>query len=311
MKKSKKNILITGYNGFVGSNLTAALREYHLIGIDLFKGDSVDEHVDWTDIDSIENVDCVIHLAGKAHDVANTSDQQSYFDINLGLTKNIFDFFIKSNAEKFIFFSSVKAVADNVIGDVLTEDVKPDPLTPYGKSKLAAEEYIRCAIIPQGKSVYTLRPCMIHGPGNKGNLTLLYNVVKKGIPYPLGEFDNLRSFTSIGNLLFIITKLINDAIESGIYHIADDEPVSTNDIIGLISDSLRRKTRIWYISKKHIMIIAKMGDSFHFPLNSERLKKLTESYVVSNKKIMSALGEFKLPISAKEGLLQTFKSFIK
>ena len=86
--------------------------------------------------------DAIIHLAGKAHDTKNQSVAQAYFDINTGLTQRIFDFFLESTAKKFIFFSSVKAVADSVVGDALREDVIPTPIGPYGESKIAAENYI-------------------------------------------------------------------------------------------------------------------------------------------------------------------------
>ena len=59
---------------------------------------------------------------------------------------------------------------------------------------------------------------MIHGPGNKGNLNLLYNVVKKGIPWPLGDFENRRSFTSIDNLCYVIEGLLTKEVPTGIYH---------------------------------------------------------------------------------------------
>ena len=75
---------------------------------------------------------------------------------------------------------------------------------------------------------------MIHGPGNKGNLNLLYGVVKKGIPWPLGSFENKRTFTSIDNLCYIINGLLTKEVESGIYNINDDEAVSTNELIEII-----------------------------------------------------------------------------
>ena len=125
------------------------------------------------------DLNAIIHLAGKAHDTKKATDEKVYFDVNLGLTKQIFDFFLQSSAEKFVFFSSVKAVADKVNGSQLKEDIVPDPQSPYGKSKLAAENYILSQKLPINKRVYIIRPCMIHGPGNKGNLNLLYNIVQK------------------------------------------------------------------------------------------------------------------------------------
>ena len=310
-------ILITGITGFVGSNILKSLRNNHeLLGLDIKskKVDNLIKSYSWIELDVIPNVDTIIHLAGKAHDTRNTSDAQSYFDINTGLTQKIFDKFLESDSKKFIFFSSVKAASDKVIGDLLTEDIIPSPVGPYGESKIKAEQYILKKIDDNqdkmiGKRVYILRPCMIHGPGNKGNLNLLYKVVSKGIPWPLGSFNNKRSFTSIDNLSFIIEKIINMDIESGIYHIGDDDPMSTNQLIGLISESVGKKSHIWNIPKWLINLFAITGDILHLPLNTFRLQKLTENYVVSNAKIKRAIGINKLPVTALEGMEKTLTSF--
>lgn len=321
------NILITGIHGFVGSNLVSNLKTQHTIyGLDIVspQKDGVVKTYGWHELEQIPPVDVIIHLAGKAHDTKNTGEEKAYFEINVGLTQKIFEHFLNSNASKFIFFSSVKAVADNVQGEYLTEEKTPNPQTPYGKSKLVAEQYIlnklptpdsglRSSVfcLPSSvKKVYILRPSMIHGPGNKGNLNLLFNVVKKGIPWPLGAFENKRSFTSIDNLAFIIKQLIEKDFEQGIYQIADDEPLSTNRIIELISESKSKKARIWNINKNVIKTIAKLGDALHLPLNSERLKKLTESYVVSNEKLKKVLNIEKMPTSAEEGMKKTLASLM-
>jgi nucleoside-diphosphate-sugar epimerase len=199
-------------------------------------------------------------------------------------------------------------VADEV-DVVLTEEQINNPITHYGKSKLLAEQYILSKQVPEGKRVYILRPCMIHGIGNKGNLNLLYKLAFKGIPWPLGAFANKRSFCSIDNLMFIINELIErDDIPSGVYHVADDEALSTNDIISLLAETQNRKANIWNVSKGLIQYFAKIGDVLRLPLTTQRLQKLTESYVVSNRKIKSAIGK-DLPVSAKDGLLKTFNSF--
>jgi len=187
----------------------------------------------------------------------------------------------------------------------------PNPITHYGKSKLLAEQYILSKLIPAGKRVYILRPCMVHGPGNKGNLNLLYKLASKGIPWPLGAFENKRSFCSIDNLMFIIKELIErEDISSGVYNIADDEALSTNNVISILAESQNKRAKIWNVSKGLIQSLAKLGDLIHLPLTTERLQKLTESYVVSNHKIKSAIGK-PLPVSAKDGLLKTFNSFHK
>ena len=224
------------------------------------------------------------------------------------MTKTVFDAFLASDSKVFITLSSVKAVADKIQGE-LNEEHIPNPTTHYGKSKLLAEQYILSKEFPDGKRVYILRPCMIHGPGNKGNLNLLYKLASKGIPWPLGAFQNKRSFCSIDNLMFIFKELIErEDIPSGVYNVADDTDLSTNEVISILAESQNRKPNIWRISKKSIQIIAKIGNVLKLPINEERMQKLTDSYVVSNQKIKTAIGK-PLPVSSREGLLKTFHSF--
>ncbi len=293
-------ITITGASGFVGSNLIEFLNKSNQIDKISLRFESPKQ----TEI----FCDAIIHLAGKAHDLKKVSKPREYYEANFELTKQLFDVFLQSDAKVFVFISSVKAVSDEG-KDVLTEIKIPNPQTHYGKSKLLAENYIISKKIPEWKRVFILRPCLIHGPGNKGNLNLLYHLVSKGIPWPLGAFENQRSFCSMDNICFVINEILdNENIPSGIYHLADDTPVSTNQLIAIMAASQNKKANIWNIPKKTITMLAKIGDVLHLPLNSERLQKLTESYLVSNQKILKAIGK-PLPISSEEGLLKTLKSF--
>jgi nucleoside-diphosphate-sugar epimerase len=295
-------ITITGASGFVGVNL----QDYFKSSDEIF---SMSSRYQVNQEFKLKG-DAVIHLAGKAHDTKNVVNPTYYYESNFELTKQLFDAFLNSGASVFIFMSTVKAVADEVVG-VLYEDAVSVPKSHYGIAKQQAEEYILKQKLPEGKRVYILRPCMIHGPGNKGNLNLLYKLVAKGIPWPLGAFDNKRSFLSIENICFVIKELLeNESIPSGAYQVADDKPLSTNEIIQLIDKSLNKKSIIWPIPVSLIRIIAKLGDVLHLSLNSERLKKLTENYIVSNQKIVTAIGK-KLPVSSKQGLMNTFMSFKK
>jgi nucleoside-diphosphate-sugar epimerase len=291
-----KKYFLTGASGFIGTSVLKAFGQHNF--------------QIWRRNDNVQfnGVESIIHLAGKAHDLKKTSNSDEYYQVNTELTKKVFDAFLDSNAKVFITLSSVKAVADQINGS-LTEEFIPAPITHYGKSKLLAEQYILSKEIPEGKRVYILRPCMIHGPGNKGNLNLLYQLVSKGIPWPLGAFENSRSFCSIDNLMFIIKELIErEDIPSGVYNIADDVALSTNEVISVLAESQNRTPKIWKVSKGLIQFVAKIGNLFRIPLNEESLQKLTDSYIVSNRKIKSAIGK-PLSVSSKEGLLKTFKSF--
>jgi len=305
-----ESVLISGSSGFIGTNLIQYLKKHGYISLNsVTRGKSTSRYtsfeISYEDLLTSGNHSYMhyIHLAGKAHDVRNTADEAEYIEVNYELTKRFYDrFHHDKNAKTFIFISSVKAVSDAPKG-ILTEKTEPHPLTAYGKSKLMAEKYI-LDHLPANKSVIILRPCMIHGPGNKGNLNLLYNIVSRGYPWPLGAYQNQRSFLSIENFCFVINKILQAKVCSGIYNISDDEPMSTNDLVKIISNINNKKERIWNISKTIIRVVAKTGNILPLPLNEERLQKLTEPYIVSNTKIKSELGT-NLPLSAVEGFTKT------
>ncbi len=299
-------VLLTGGSGFVGSNMVKSLKG---TGMNTKCIDLRDDF--WKEkLDKSANV--IIHLAGKAHDLKKVANIEEYFEVNTALTEELFDCFLSSDCRDFIFFSSIKAVIDHVEIREVNEEMTPNPETPYGQSKRMAEEYILSKSLPPNKRVFILRPAMIHGPGNKGNLNLLYTLVSKGVPWPLGSFENRRSFCSIDNVCFVVKELIErENIPSGVYNLADDEALSTNDLIRLIGSTTRKKARILEIPKGFIKGFAKLGDVLGLPLTTERLEKLTESFVISNRKIKMALGLEELPITAREGLRKTIESFKK
>lgn len=314
-------ILITGIHGFVGSNLVEAMKGQHTIyGLDIVNPikDGVECTYSWDDLDKglLPSVDAIIHLAGKAHDTKNKSAAEVYFKVNTGLTQKMFDYFLAHESiQKFVFFSTAKAAADKVDG-ILTEEVVPSPVGPYGESKIAAEKYIQEILETWNlehetltKQVYIFRPCMIHGPGNKGNLNLLYNVVRKGIPWPLGAFENRRTFTSVENICFAVNGVLTKDVPSGIYNMGDDEALSTNELIEEICKSLGKTAHIWKLPKGLMNGLARLGGWLHLPLNPERLRKLTEDYVSSNAKIKKALGVERMPVDARKGLQRTLESF--
>lgn len=299
-----KRIGITGMSGFAGTNLSNYLsdRAFDVVNLNL-RTDSWQKLLEF-------DCDVVIHLAGKAHDLKNTSEPEDYYKINCELTNVVYKKFLQSNASTFIFVSSVKAVKDTVEG-VLTEVDIPTPETHYGKSKLLAEQFILDNPPPIGKRFFIVRPCMIHGPGNKGNLNLLYQFMKLGIPYPLAAFKNKRSFLSIENFCFLMVNLIeNNNLSSNLYHLADDVPLSTNEVVEILAKSVGKKSKLLKVKPSFVKLIARIGDAFKLPFNSERLEKMTENYVVQNLKIKGDLN-ISLPVSSREGLKITAESFNK
>ena len=297
-------ILITGAYGFVGTNLCKYLvskgHECHALDIPVAKRADVpyNQFFTWDDLERLfpnrtidqpsqsNNYDVLIHLAGKAHDLKKIACEQSYFDINVGLTEKIFNA-SQGKVARFIYFSSSKADANG---------------NAYGRSKLAAEQFLA------GRAI-VLRPAMIHGPGNKGNLNLLWGIARRGFPWPLAAFENRRSFTSVGNICAAVEALAERGT-NGIYPIADDDMLSTSRIIELMAEACGRKARLWRLPKGFMRFVARVGDVLHLPLTTERIKKLTEDSFVDNTELKRRLGWQQMPVQAEDGMRETLKSFM-
>lgn len=303
------NIFITGVSGFVGTNLVNYFKDRGGVmpygSSRQMKSNLPEKLMLVTDYSAATlnelKIDIFIHLAGIAHDLNNQYEPKDYYTVNFEGTKNAVDEFLKSNARAFIFVSSIKAVCDtsSIPAD---ESVKPAPMTDYGKSKWQAEEYIQRIAPGSDKKFYILRPAMIHGPGSKGNLNLLYRFAKSGLPFPFGAFHNQRSFLSIGNFNYAIDTIINKDVAPGTYHLADDGFLSTMELYSLLCKAMNSKIRIWNVPKKLIQVMAALIG------RKNMITKLTEDMMISNEKILKALNS-PFPVGLKEGLVTTIRSF--
>lgn len=314
-----ENILVTGASGFIGSNLIPYLlkKGCKLYGhsrdlnyLQTAYGDFLQGVLSDCSADSLRKnqIQSVVHLAGIAHDLSKKYTENDYFTVNLHNSCALFDAWksLQNPKGRFIFISSVKAVADQGAVD-LDESAIPMPVSAYGRSKYLAEKYI---VENSGETMYyILRPCMVHGPGNKGNLNLLYRFVKMGLPYPLGAYDNKRSLLSVENLCFCIDHMLRKPIDRGVYHVADNGSISTREIVDSMAEILGQKARILNIPKSIIEGGAKFGSLLNLPFNQIRLTKLTEDLTLSNQKLLQALSK-PLPLDLKTGLKNTLKSFL-
>lgn len=310
-------VFITGISGFVGSGLVSYfLREPEIVifghsrnpgRVEKSKDSRITMVPDYSArvFDEL-GIDYVIHLAGIAHDVSNRYTTDDYDKVNCLGTVTAFDCFVKSKATKFIFLSSIKASVDSSDFPV-TEEVEPAPLSDYGRSKLKAERYLIQTSLASTKLVYVLRPVLIYGEGIKGNLKALHQYVKSGLPYFFGAYGNHRSLLSAENLHFVVLCFLKNNYASGTYHVSDDDPISTNDLIRIISKSLGRSPRIWKIPKWIIDPLSTGASFIGIPLVRLK-KKLTENLVVSNAKLKSVMRE-SLPVNDQTDLLNTFNSF--
>lgn len=296
-------VTVLGPTGFVSKNLQNSLKPtYDIWKVSLRKGFCINK-----DYDSQVWINCV----GKAHDFDGKATKEDFYYANFELVKVIYNEFINSNASLLIHISSIAAQEEFSSDIPLMEDAKCNPISLYGKSKREAEIWLMNQKIPANKKIIILRPPMIHGEGDKGNLRNLFNIVRYKIPNPFVSFKNKRSFISIDNFVFYIDQIIqkHNILPSGIYNVCDDEGMSTNKIIEIIKEVKRFKLPNIYIPKFFVLVLAKIGDFVPIPINTNRLNKLTSNLLVSNSKIKNALAIDSLPLSAEEGMIKTIKSF--
>lgn len=296
-------IILFGSSGFIGQSLFSYLKNNFSITNSSLR--------DLNNLREVKTHDIIINLVGKAHDHKGEATERDFDYANYELVKELYKAFEQSDAKVLIHISSIAAIEETGSSNALTEEMECNPQSWYGLSKRKAEEYLLNQDIPEGKKVIILRPTMVHGPGDKGNLALLYKLISKGLPYPLAKFDNRRSFLSIDNFNFFIERIINNIehVDSGIYHVCDDTPIATSSIISIIGKVTDKKVMNFALPKGIVKGIAKIGDIVPIPLNSKRLSKMTSDLVVSNEKIKKALGIDSLPVSAEEGLEKTIRSF--
>jgi nucleoside-diphosphate-sugar epimerase len=299
-----RKISVLGSTGFVGLNLVPFLKKENAVQEVSLRNKN------WKA--DLRDSDVIINLVGKAHDHKGIATETDYFYANFHLVKEIFEVFQKSEARLLIHISSIAALEEYGRSKALDENDIENPQSFYGKSKRAAELFLLEQNLKTNKKIIILRPPMIHGAGDKGNLTLLFNIVKYRIPWPLSNFKNKRSFLSIDNFNYFTEAILKnrDTCNSGVYHICDDEPLETNTVIECMRLLSNRKSFNIKLTKSSVLWLAKIGDRVGFPLNTKRLNKMTSNLVLSNQKIKKTLKMDLLPLSAQEGLKKTIMSFL-
>ena len=294
----KKKILITGASGFVGQHLSVSLAEdYSLFA--LSRDESLvgfDATYTW---DALLDMDCtfdvVIHLAGLAHDTSNKSLEEDYFNVNMGLTEKLVNWINKaSKPVKIVYFSSIKVFGDL---DRISDEYNKNPTSVYGRSKLAAEKCIE-STLQNYHNYYLLRPVMIYGEGNKGNLPKLYDLLIKGVPYFFGSWENKRSILSVQNLDFVVKQLIKKDVASDGFIVSDDETISTYQMLKYLFSA----KNLIFIDWKVPSLIIGVSIRITNVLGIDVLHKLLGNLEVDNSKLKKALNIKIMPLTTEQGL---------
>lgn len=300
-----KRVLLTGASGFIGRHLVQELEGYELWAISHSRKsiEGVSHVFAWDKLDNIEGeFEAIVHLAGLAHDTQNQSTEDDYFAVNKGLTKQLLSHCDRLNVKTFVYLSSVKAVVDSTCDEKIDELTPCSPSHVYGRSKLAAEQVIDQTMINAPRVI--LRPVMVYGPGQKGNLKTLEKLLSLRIPFPFGKWKNKRSVLFVGNLTSCIKTIIEKKPDSGTYFIADDQSVSTVDLLRLIAKGIGVKPLFIPTPNGLIKGLLKLMPARVHAITN----KVLGSLEVDNQKLKSALSIEEMPFSTIDGFEKTFQS---
>lgn len=295
-------VLVTGANGFIGARLCEALRQSGCVVRTASRSASPGNHIviDFSRIDSCpaelcRNIDVIFHLAGKAHALAEHQQENAeYHLINTLGTQKLLEAARQAAVKRFVFFSSVKAVGDSD-HQPMDESVIAPADTPYGQSKRDAEElvlhghYVPHAVV--------LRPSMVYGSTNKGNLPLMIKAIRRGLFPPLPEQGNRRSMIHVDDLICAaLLAAENPAAAGQRYIVTDQQNYSTRQIYDAIRLALGKPRLNWAIPMSWLKTLANVGDFIgklsgrRFLFDNDALQKLTGSAWYSSVKISRELG---------------------
>src|SRR3990167_1154528 len=254
-------IFITGASGFVGRQLVPYLlnntkamlclatrsdsQKLKNARVSYFNFKSLSEDINWQD--GIRGCDAVVHLAARVHVMHENakSPLELYRLINVKATLNLAEQAARAKVKRFIYISSIKVNGENTAKGVkFSPDDNVNPVEPYALSKYEAEQGLLNIAKKTGMEVVIIRPPLVYGPNVKGNFIKIFNLVKTGIPLPLGNIKNKRSLVSVYNLIALInTCLTHKNAANQIFLVSDGFDLSTSELLAKIAESLGRKSR--------------------------------------------------------------------
>ncbi len=306
-----KHVLVTGATGFIGQHLVRALKENKLginalvrdpdkarrllgDGVNLIKGDIFDTG---RLAEAVRDVDTVFHLVSKTHDFSSPAGiADNYYRINVMGTRNLLEACRTGQLKQFVYFSSVKAMVEK-IPYMIDEQFAPRPSTAYGKTKLEAEQMVRCFADRHRFAASILRLPLVYGPGNKGNILAMIKAIDSGRFFLIGDGSNKRSMVFVANVVdAAIAAASIHRPSCRIYIVTDGVDYTLKEIHETVARELGRKTKRISIPSSLAKIGARAGDIGHrltgkpFPFNTDMLEKLTSSLTFSSDFIFKDIG---------------------
>lgn len=255
---SKNLILLTGGTGFVGGALQKRLLAdgaqlkvtsrktipKMVDSVQFIQVSSLNAENNWGS--ALDGVDAVVHCAARVHVMNELSldPLEDYRKVNVQGSLNLARQAARAGVRRFVFVSSIKVNGEvTQPGQTFTADDVPEPLDPYGVSKMEAEQGLRDIGVQSGMEVVIVRPPLVYGPGVKANFAAMMRWVARGIPLPLGSIHNARSMVALENLVdLLVTCLKHPAAAGQTFLVSDGEDVSTTELLIRVSNAMGKKT---------------------------------------------------------------------
>ena len=298
------NCLVTGASGFIGQALCRRLQASGQFVRALLRSPmrgAWDEAVtcelgrEALSPSELDGIDTVFHLAGLAHALGMPDDL--YTHVNVEGTRALLEAAVAAGARRFVFFSSVKAVADPPSDCCVDESWMEIPTDAYGRSKREAEKLVLAAAREHGLHAVVLRPTLVYGPGVKGNLLRIIRLVASGCCPPLPDTGNRRSMVHVEDLVELaLTAAVSPAASGQCYIAADEGHHSTRELYLGLCMALGRSVPGWQVPAGMLRFGGRLGDLAGgllrrpLPINSAMVSRLLDSACYSGRRAMRELG---------------------
>lgn len=260
-------ILITGAGGWLGSELTERLLKQgnSIRAFVLFSSKKLDElKIKYNDLleivegdicsresvnEALNGIEQVYHLAAKVHSLPkNKAEEEQFFKINTEASEQLFELCLEHKVKRVIFYSSVSVYGESE--EIIDVNSPKNPVTPYAKSKLIAEEVGLKLFKEKGLPITIIEPVTVYGGDDIGNFEKLKGLVEKGFVPRFGDGENKKTVIYYKDLISMTIKIAKDMDTLGKVIICGTESISYNNIINILSKDLSKRVTVLKINNK-------------------------------------------------------------
>jgi nucleoside-diphosphate-sugar epimerase len=306
-------VAVTGANGFVGRALMAALPKRGCQPRALVRSGYVNEGSAVGDIgpdtewgEALSGVDTVIHCAARVHVMKDdAADPLAEFRrVNTEGTRRLAQQAVQIGVKRLVFVSTIKVNGESTpygpdSSAKFTSLDTANPGDPYAVSKWEAECCLQEIAAGSSLEVVIVRPPLVYGPGVAGNFRSLIDIVRRGVPLPLGLIDNRRSLIALPNLVDLLTVCATHPDAAGeTFLVSDDDDLSTPELIRRLARALGREARLMPVPPTLLRLAGKLSG------NGDKVERLIGSLQVDIRPTCERL-DWRPPVSVDEGLRET------